>query len=115
MMRLLIEIEVTDDVALTFKNGAHAMFVPMTMSETLQLGKDILLVHQGLDVLADSLNTFVAGREAQGKSDPEMRDARVDIADHLSECANWQSRVREKIGRAVFVSVIEKSDEGGTE
>ena len=75
MNRILIEIEVTDDVALTFKNGAHAMFVPMAMSETLQLGKDILLVHQGLDVLSASLNAFVAGREAQGKSDPELRDA----------------------------------------
>lgn len=115
MMRLLIEIEVTDDVALTFKNGAHAMFVPMTMSETLQLGKDILLVHQGLEVLAASLNTFVAGREAQGKSDPEMHDAIVNIADHLGECSIWQSRVRETIGRAAFVNVFVKPSGGRTQ
>lgn len=114
-MRVTIEIAATGDAASSFKNAERAMCVTLSDTETLQLGKDILLVHQGVEVLTASLNAFVAGREAQGKSDPEMRDARVDIADHLSECANWQSRVREKIGRAVFVSVIAKSDEGGTE
>lgn len=83
-MRVTIEIAATGDAASSFKNAERAMCVALSDTETLQLGKDILLVHQGVEVLSASLNAFVAGREAQGKSDPEMRDVIVDIADHLT-------------------------------
>lgn len=83
-MRVTIEIEATGDAPSSFKNAERAKCVALSDTETLQLGKDILLVHQGVEVLSASLNAFVAGREAQGKSDPEMRDVIVDIADHLT-------------------------------
>ena len=83
-MRVTIEIAATGDAPSSFKNAERAMCVALSDTETLQLGKDILLVHQGVEVLSASLNAFVAGREAQGKSDPEMRDVIVDIADHLT-------------------------------
>ncbi len=63
----------------------------------------------------DLVFTFVAGREAQGKSDPEMHDAIVNIADHLGECSIWQSRIRETIGRAAFVNVFVKPSGGRTQ
>lgn len=106
--RFLIEIEVPADVELAFATGTRAMFVPVTDGEATQLGTDIVLVHEGVTVLAESLVSFVEGLVAQGRADTEVRDALVDIADKLKGCAAMQDRVRETYGRTVFVNVFPK-------
>ncbi len=100
-----IQVEVPDAVGAAFGQGARAMVVPITEAETVQLGRDVILVHEGLSALADSLVAFVDRIEAQGVSHPALRPALEDIAGHLRRCADMQASAREVLGRAVFVKV----------
>jgi hypothetical protein len=115
MRRFLIEIEVPADVELAFANGSRAMFVPLTDAGAVALGTDIVLVHEGVTVLADSLVNFVDGLAAQDRVEPDVRAALLDIAAQLKGCATMQDRVREAYGRAVFVSVFPKAPKGSVQ
>jgi hypothetical protein len=71
MTRIVIEIEVPTDAEEGFKQGKRAFVVPLSETETVRLGTDVIVVHEGLAVMADSLVAFVEGRELYGKPDPE--------------------------------------------
>jgi hypothetical protein len=105
MTRIKIEIEVPADAEVGFQHGKRAMVVPLSETETVRLGSDVIIVHEGLAAMADSLLAFVEGRELYGRSDPELKGALEDIAGHLRHMGERQGRTREVIGRAVFVNV----------
>jgi hypothetical protein len=105
MTRIVIEIEVPTDAEEGFKQGKRAFVVPLSETETMRLGTDVIVVHEGLAAMADSLVAFVEGRELYGKPDPELKAALEDIAGHLREMGERQGRTREVFGRAVFVNV----------
>jgi hypothetical protein len=108
----LFEIEVPADVEHAFATGTRAMVAPVTEAEAEALGTDIVLVHEGVTVLADSLVNFVDGLAGQGRAEPDVRAALLDIAAQLKRCATMQDRVREAYGRAVFVNVFPKAPKG---
>lgn len=53
-----------------FNHGKRAVVVPLSETETVRRGTDVIITHDGLAVLADSLIAFVEGRELYGKPDP---------------------------------------------
>jgi hypothetical protein len=105
MTRIVIEAEIPTDAEEGFKQGKRAFVVPLSETETMRLGTDVIVVHEGLAAMADSLVAFVEGRELYGKPDPELKAALEDIASHLREMGERQGRTREVFGRAVFVNV----------
>lgn len=105
MTRILIEAEVPVEAEEGFRRGKRAVVVPLSETETVRLGTDVIFVHEGLAVMADSLVAFVEGRELYGRPDPELKAALDDVAGHLREMGERQSRTREVLGRAVFVNV----------
>jgi hypothetical protein len=112
MTRFLIEIEVPTEAEEGFRHGQRAVVVPLTETETMRLGTDVILTHDGLAVIADSLIAFVEGRELYGKPDPELKEALEGIAGQLRELWERQGRTREVFGRAVFVNVYPKAPKG---
>jgi hypothetical protein len=108
-MHLIIQIEVSGENEQDFRAGKKAFIVPLSENETLSLGTDIILVHEGIGVLADSLDAFVEGRELYGQPDPELKAALGDIAHQLRGLATRQERTREVVGRAVLVANILKA------
>ena len=112
MTRILIEIEVPTEAEAGFRHGKRAVVVPLTETETARLGTDVILAHDGLAVIADSLLAFVEGRELYGKPDPELKSAMEGMAGQLRELWERQGRTREVLGRAVFVNVYPKVTRG---
>lgn len=86
-MKLLVEIEVPDAIEHSFELGfeqeKRGIFVLVSEGGLVKLGVDVVLVKDGLKVLAASLVTFVEGRELHGKPDPELEETLFDIAKHL--------------------------------
>lgn len=112
MTRILIAIEVPADAEEGFRHGKRAVVVPLSETETARLGNDVILVHDGLAALEDTLAAFVEGRELYGQPDPELKAVLGDIAGHLRGLAERQDRTREVLGRAVFVNVYPKVKRG---
>lgn len=112
MTRIVIEAEVPAEAEEGFRNGKRAVVVPLSETETVQLGTDVILAHDGLAVIADSLLAFVEGRELYGKPDPELKEALEGMAGQLRELWDRQGRTREILGRAVFVNVYQKVKRG---
>jgi hypothetical protein len=88
------------------------MVVPLSETETMRLGSDVIIVHEGLAAMADSLVAFLEGRELYGRSDPELKGALEDIAGHLRQMGERQGQTREVLGKAVFVNVYPKAPKG---
>lgn len=105
MTRIMIEIEVPAEADEGFRRGKRACVVPLSENDAVRLGTDVIVVHEGLAAIADSLVTFAEGRELSGQPDPELKDALEDFARHLREMGERQGQTREVIGRAVFVNV----------
>lgn len=105
MTRIKIEFDVPADVDAAFRSGTRAAVIPLSHVAVEQLGRDVILSHEAMGALADSLFNFLAGREATVQPDAELRAALEDIAAHLRGCGERLERTREVVGRAVFVTV----------
>lgn len=112
MTRIVIEAEIPAEAAEGFNHGKRAVVVPLSETETVRRGTDVIITHDGLAVLADSLIAFVEGRELYGKPDPELKAALEGIAGQLCEPHERQGRTREVLGRAVFVNFYPKAPKG---
>lgn len=112
MTRILLEVEVPAEAEEGFRHGKRAVVVPLSKTETVRLGTDVIITHDGLAVIADSLIAFAEGCELYGKPDPELKVALEGMAGQLRELHERQGRTREVLGRAVFVNVYPKAPKG---
>ena len=112
MTKIMIEAEIPAEAEAGFRHGKRACVVPLSETDAVRLGTDVILVHEGLAAMADTLAAFVEGRELYGKPDPELKAALDDIAGHLRAMGERQGRTREVLGRAVFVNVFPKAPKG---
>jgi hypothetical protein len=103
MRQMILSLMLTAEEEVLWKDR-HAVVIPATDQESLTCGADVIVVHEGQIVLADALHAYMDGRAEQGRGlDAETCIALADIALQLHQCAERQARVREFVGRAVFI------------